>query len=106
MIDSYHWHAAGDTVAEVRALSGERIVGFHLSDAMDKPRAALQDQERLLPGEGVIPLTALLQAALDAGFNGFVGMEVLGPRVAAMNAETYLRDGMAALRTVLPSTRS
>jgi len=102
MIDSYHWHAAGDTVEEVRQLPSARLVGFHLSDAKDLPLLDLQDQERLLPGEGVIPLTALLQAALDAGFDGFVGMEVLGPRLAEMDAAAYLQEGMAALQTVVP----
>jgi len=102
VIDSYHWHAAGDSVEAIRRLPSEQLVAFHLSDATDVPLADLQDQERLLPGEGVIPLTPLLLAALDAGFDGFVGMEVLGPRIAEMDAEDYLREGMTALRGVLP----
>lgn len=84
------------------SLHAERLIAFHLSDAKDVPLGELQDQERLLPGEGVIPLKALLQAAHDAGFDGFAGMEVLGLRIAEMDAATYLRAGMAALRTVLP----
>ena len=102
VIDAYHWYAAGDSVDAIRRLPPERLVAFHLSDAKDVPLGELQDQERLLPGEGVIPLKALLQSALDAGFDGFVGMEVLGPRIAEMDAATYLQEGMAALRTVLP----
>ncbi len=105
IIDAYHWYAAGDSLEAIRQLPAERLVAFHLSDAKDIPLPDLQDQERLLPGEGAIPLKALLQAALDAGFDGFDGLEVLGPRVAAMDAATYLQDGMAALRTVLPHWR-
>jgi len=49
---------------------------------------------------GVVPLAELFQAAQAVRISGFVGLEVLGSRVAAMDAEAYAREGIAALRRV------
>lgn len=99
-LDSYHWYAAGDTLDTIRQTPAERIVLLHINDAKDAPRERLIDADRLVPGEGVIPLTDWLRAIDATGFDGFVGMEVLGPRLADVDAETNARLGMEAITAV------
>src|SRR6266542_2451130 len=93
-LDSYHWYAGGDTLETIRDTPAEWIVLLHVNDAKDLPREQLMDQDRLLPGEGVIPLADWLKAIAATGFDGFIGMEVLGPRLADVDAETCAREGM------------
>jgi sugar phosphate isomerase/epimerase len=96
-LDSYHWYAGGDTLDTIRQTPGERIVLLHVNDAKDLPREQLMDQDRLLPGEGVIPLADWLKAIDSTGFDGFIAMEVLGPRLAEMDAEACARAGQEVI---------
>src|SRR5437763_254912 len=61
-LDSYHWYAGGDSLDTIRQTPAERIVLLHVNDAKDLPREQLIDQDRVLPGEGVIPLADWLRA--------------------------------------------
>jgi sugar phosphate isomerase/epimerase len=99
-LDSYHWYAAGDTLETIRQTPAARLVLLHINDAKPGPREALLDADRLVPGEGVIPLADWLRAIDATGFDGFVGVEVLGPRLAAADAETNARIGREALSRV------
>lgn len=99
-LDSYHWYAAGDTLETIEQTPAERIVLLHINDAKDAPRERLIDSDRLVPGEGVIPLPDWLRAIDATDFDGFVGLEVLGPRLADVDAETNARLGMEAMTQV------
>jgi sugar phosphate isomerase/epimerase len=100
-LDSYHWYAAGDTLDTIRNTPAERIVLLHVNDAKDHPRAQLLDGDRLVPGEGVIPLADWLRAIASTGFDGFIAMEVLGPRLADVDAESGAKLGMEAHQRIL-----
>jgi sugar phosphate isomerase/epimerase len=100
-LDSYHWYAAGDTLETIRQTPPERIVILHVNDAKALPRDQLLDQDRLVPGEGVIPLVDWLRAIGDTGFEGFLAMEVLGPRLAGLAPEESARLGLEAMARLL-----
>jgi sugar phosphate isomerase/epimerase len=100
-LDSYHWYAAGDTLDTVRQTPGGRIVLLHVNDARDLPREQLMDQDRVLPGEGVIPLADWLRAIDATGFDGFIALEVLGPRLAGLDVEERARLGEATIAPLL-----
>jgi sugar phosphate isomerase/epimerase len=99
-LDSYHWYAAEDTLDTIRQTPGERIVLLHVNDAKPGPQTALIDSDRLVPGEGVIPLTDWLKAIDATGFDGFIALEVLGPRLAEASAEEHARVGIEAIAGV------
>jgi sugar phosphate isomerase/epimerase len=92
-LDSYHWYAAGDTLDTIKQTPAGRIVLLHVNDAKDLPREQLLDQDRVLPGEGVIPLADWLRAIDATGFDGFIALEVLGPRLAGLDVEERARLG-------------
>jgi sugar phosphate isomerase/epimerase len=99
-LDSYHWYAGGDSLDTIRQTSAQRLVLLHVNDAKDVPRDQLNDQDRLLPGEGVIALADWLRAIAATGFDGFIGMEVLGPRLAEMDAEACARAGVDVMAPI------
>ena len=99
-LDAYHWHAAGDSLDTVRKTPARRLVNVQLSDAKPRPRAQLIDNDRLLPGEGSVQLVPFLAALEDAGFDGLVAVEVLGPRLATADPDAAAEACMLALRTV------
>jgi sugar phosphate isomerase/epimerase len=100
ILDSYHWHAAGDTLDTIRQTPARRLVALQINDAKPRPRFQLTDDDRLLPGEGVIPLPEWLMAVDDTGYDGFVGVEVLGKRLANADSEAAARLGIESLRPI------
>ncbi|MFT3831440.1 MAG: sugar phosphate isomerase/epimerase family protein [Opitutaceae bacterium] len=85
LLDSWHWHAAAGTVAEIAALPGEQIVNVHVNDApLGIARGELQDDRRQLPGTtGVLDLDGFIHALADVGYYGPITAE---PFDAELNA--------------------
>jgi sugar phosphate isomerase/epimerase len=77
-LDAWHWHHAGGTVADILAAGKDRIVVVHFDDAPDLPPDKIRDNQRLLPGEGVIDLTGFLKALQKIGYEDSLSVEVFG----------------------------
>ena len=69
-LDAWHWHHAGATTADILAAGKDRIVTVHFDDSPDLPPDKIRDNERLMPGEGVIDLNGFLQALQKIGYRG------------------------------------
>jgi sugar phosphate isomerase/epimerase len=80
-LDAWHWYHSGGTVADVAAAPAARIVHVHVSDARTMPPEEVQDNMRLLPGEGVIDLIGFFKALRQIGYAGGVAPETIGPRI-------------------------
>jgi sugar phosphate isomerase/epimerase len=77
-LDAWHWHHAGASVADIIAAGKDRIVVVHFDDAPDLPADQIRDNQRLLPGEGVINLTGFLEALEKIGYEDSLSVEVFG----------------------------
>jgi sugar phosphate isomerase/epimerase len=77
-LDAWHWHHAGGTIADILAKGKDRIVVVHFDDAPDLPADQIRDNQRLLPGEGIINLTGFLQALQKIGYEDSLSVEVFG----------------------------
>ena len=87
ILDVWHWHHSGGTVAEIAATERDRIVHVHVSDAKAQPPEEVRDNARLMPGEGTIDLAGFFQALKKIGYAGGVSPEPLGRVPAEMSAE-------------------
>jgi len=88
-LDAWHWYHVGGTYDDIIAAGKSRINIVHIDDAKAQPPEDVRDAERLLPGEGVIPLTSMFQALIKIGYEGHVSPEPLGrfgPEVSADEA--------------------
>lgn len=98
ILDVWHWHHSGGTVADILATDKDRIVHVHISDAKPQPPEEVRDKQRVMPGEGSIDLVGFLQALKKIGYTDGVSPEPLGRVPADMSAE----DGAKlALETTL-----
>lgn len=87
ILDVWHWHHSGSTVNDILAAGKDRIVHIHLSDAKAQPPEEVRDNQRLMPGEGVINLTGFLQALKKIGYDGGISPEPLGRVPQEMSPE-------------------
>ncbi|HYM09871.1 MAG TPA: sugar phosphate isomerase/epimerase family protein [Bryobacterales bacterium] len=101
LLDSWHWHHAGATPADIVAAGRERIVHVQVNDAPDLPPEKIRDNERLLPGEGVIDLVGFFHALQKIGYADGVSVEVFGRGLKDMPPEEGARLGLEAGRKVL-----
>jgi sugar phosphate isomerase/epimerase len=77
-LDAWHWHHAGGTIADIVNAGKDRIVVVHFNDAPDLPPDKIRDNQRLLPGEGIIDLTGFLRALQKIGYEDSLSVEVFG----------------------------
>ena len=78
MLDSWHWYHAGATPADIVAAGKSRIVSVHVSDAGKQPAEEVRDDQRLLPGEGVMDLVGFFGALRQIGYEGAISPEPIG----------------------------
>ncbi len=101
-LDAWHWHHAGGTTADILAAGKERIVVVHFDDSADLPADKIRDNERLLPGEGVIDVTGFLHALRKIGYEDSLSVEVFGRGLKAIppeeSAKLCLEAGRAVFR--------
>lgn len=102
LLDSWHWHHAGATVADILAAGSDNIINVQVNDSPDLPPEKIVDNERLMPGEGVIDLAGFFGALKKIGYPHGVSPEVFGRGLKDMTPEEGARLG---LRTTLAVMR-
>jgi sugar phosphate isomerase/epimerase len=100
-LDAWHWHHAEASAADIVAAGKSRIVTIHVSDARRQPAEDVLDNQRLLPGEGVIDLTAFFGALKKVGYEDAVSPEPLGRIPAGTSAEEGARMGLESTRAAM-----
>ena len=80
VLDTFHWVTSEGTLDEIRTLDPDRIVHVHINDAGPGEISTLIDNERLFPGEGVLPVVEFLKVLGETGYSGIVAQEVLTPQ--------------------------
>jgi len=100
-LDAWHWYHAGGTPADIVAAGKDRIVVVHFDDSPKLPPEEIRDNQRLLPGGGVIDLTSFLRALQKIGYEDSLSVEVFGRGLKEMppeeSAKLCLDYGRAAL---------
>jgi sugar phosphate isomerase/epimerase len=101
LLDCWHWHHdPGHSVAQLLEADRDRIVTVHLNDSPDLPPEEIRDNQRLLPGEGVIDLKSFLAALRQVGYQDAVSVEVFGRLTGLPHAEAA-RMALQAARSVM-----
>jgi 2-keto-myo-inositol isomerase len=91
VLDSCHWHASGSQ--PLNSYPVERLALVHLNDAPDKPPRQIEDADRLLPGDGVIKLTTLIDELRTGGYMGPWSLETFNPAYWKDDAAAVARRG-------------
>lgn len=96
LVDSWHWHHAGGSQKDIVDL-GDRVFHVHVADAPDLPADAIRDEQRLLPGAGVIDFAAFFRALNAVGYSSLVTPEIFG---YGCESDDPVRCARAALQAV------
>jgi 2-keto-myo-inositol isomerase len=96
--DSCHVYASG---AGMRDFPVERLRLVHLNDVPLPPERTIEDSDRVLPGEGRIPLERYVRELRDAGFDGPWSLETFNELLWSQDPEQIASRGYESLRTFL-----
>lgn len=100
--DVYHLYKGGSDFAGLRLLSGNAVHVLHVNDyPADPPRATITDAHRVYPGDGVAPWKTIVRNLRDAGFHGFLSLELFNREYWMRDALTVARVGLEKMRTVV-----
>jgi sugar phosphate isomerase/epimerase len=106
MLDAWHYFRSNSDGDLLRAIPGLSILGVQLCDAPVTPEADPLHatlHERLLPGDGELPLHALLADLRSTGTEAPFGVEVFSDVLHAQDPEEVGRRAGASLRRLLSS---
>ena len=107
MLDTWHFARTGGTPAQLAAVPEGLIGGLQISDRREPPPGTAYTPMggRLLPGEGEIPLVALLKVLLAREPALTVGVEVFSDELKALSAHEIAARVASSTRAVLSALR-
>lgn len=94
VIDSCHWYASG--APDLSAAVARNLAIVHLNDVPEKDPSTIQDADRLLPGEGVLPLTRFVTQLRTLGYTGPWSVETFNPAYWDRDPAEVARQAYAA----------
>lgn len=99
LLDLFHMYTGGSTVDEVRSLPGSRVGLVHINDyPADPPRDRIKDADRVMPGDGVGPVTGLYDALAAIGYDGYLSVELFRPEYEAGSAAAVAEEALQKMR--------
>ena len=102
VLDTFHLAVSQTTGEAIQGMDAAEIGLIHLSDAIvgDRLMTDITDEDRVLPGEGGLPLSDYVGALANIGFEGPLSVEVFHPKYENINPgkgalEAYVRTHSA-----------
>lgn len=103
LFDSFHWFTSHATTADILSLNSDQIVLVHINDAPNRPIDEQIDNERLLPGEGIIDLAGMLGALRQIGYDSYVSVETFSEELPKLHPRDVTIRTKRAIDRVLAS---
>ena len=81
LFDCYHFWSGNNKLEDLDLLKPGDIKHAHFQDVPDMPREMLDQATRVIPGDGVTPLTTILQKlSSKAAYAGALSVELFAPK--------------------------
>jgi len=80
LFDCYHFWSGNNKLEDLDRIQPGEIGHVHFQDVPDMPRELLDNTTRIIPGDGVSPLTTILRKLSDKGYAGPLSVELFLPR--------------------------
>lgn len=91
VIDTCHFFAGNSTLESIKHTPAQKLAVCHINDVEAMPKERIEDANRLFPGDGVIPLKAIINTVRGIGFDGVASVEIFRP-------EYWRRDPMSVAK--------
>lgn len=80
-LDSFHFFTGPSQSEDLARCPAELLFHVQLSDLLAQPRELASDSDRILPGDGDIPLSPIVEHLRRTDYQGAVSVETLDPLI-------------------------
>jgi 2-keto-myo-inositol isomerase len=102
MLDCYHFWSGNNKLEDLDLIHPGEIAHVHFNDVQDLPRELLDNATRVIPGDGVTPMTKILRKLGEKEYAGPLSVELFGPKFQQADpyelATEIRRKGEAVMR--------
>lgn len=101
LLDVYHLYKGGCDFTNVGFIPGTKMHCLHMNDyPTDPPRAEINDSQRVYPGDGVAPISDILEALVASGFSGTLSLELFNREYWKLPALEVAKTGLEKMKQV------
>ena len=102
VMDTFHLFRGGSGFNGIKLIQGQLIADFHWNDVPGNiPREKLRDQDRVYPGDGVLPLTQVLKDLKVIGYRRTLSLELFNREYWKQDPKRVATDGLRKMRECL-----
>ncbi len=76
MLDFFHFWSGLSKLEDLELLLPGELAHAHFQDLLDTPRELIDNDSRLIPGDGVAPVGRMIQKLVDKGYAGPLSVEL------------------------------
>jgi sugar phosphate isomerase/epimerase len=107
IVDSWHWHHAGGDRDWLRGIPKDRILDVHISDCPALPPEDIRDNERVLPGEGVVNFELFFEMLSETEYERPLTVEIFSRELNQLDSAEAARVAfISAARVVCANVRN
>ena len=99
--DVFHYYLGPSKFEDLAWLSPDNLFHVQVSDLAGQPRELATDADRILPGDGDFELAPIIERLRLVGYDGYVSLELMNPRIWQVPARQLGEIGMKALGKLL-----
>ena len=104
--DVYHLYKGGSDFDGLKLLNGHAIDIFHMNDYPSEPsRSEMQDKDRVYPGDGVAPLTSILQDLASAQSPIILSLELFNRGYWEQDALQVAKTGLEKMKAAVEKSQ-
>ena len=100
-LDAFHFYVGPSKTEDLVCLTPDNLFHVQLCDLADCPREIAKDRDRILPGEGDIPLATILAHLQNINYQRHISIELLNPQLWQVPALQFGQTSWAALTSLL-----
>ncbi|MBC1292968.1 2-keto-myo-inositol isomerase [Listeria booriae] len=101
VFDSFHFHAMGSNIQNLKNADGSKIFIFHIDDTEDFQIGLLTDDDRVWPGHGAIDLEAHITTLKQIGYSDVVSVELFRPEYYQLTPEETIEKAKTTTLEVI-----
>jgi sugar phosphate isomerase/epimerase len=100
--DVYHIYKGGSDFTGLKMFSAAALPVMHMNDyPADPPREKATDRDRVMPGDGIAPLSQILRTLADNRGTTVLSLELFSPVYWEKDALEVAKTGLAKIKAAV-----
>lgn len=105
--DVYHIYKGGSDFAGLKMISPQAMPVMHMNDyPAEPPREKIGDRDRVMPGDGIAPLTQILRGLRDNGSRAVLSLELFSPAYWEKDPLEVAKTGLTKMKSAVDKALS